>query len=177
MLLTKGVYPYEYMDSWERFDEALLHDKKSFYSKLNLEHITDKDYKHAQKLWEVFGIKNLGEYHDLYVQSRYIIACRCIWTLERYVYWNIWTWSCSFFSEPGLAWQVCLKKAIVNLELSTDIDMLLMVEKGIRSRICQAIHRNAKVSNKYMSNYNKEVTSNLSGWLAYLVSQFIIQGW
>ena len=57
------------MDSWERFTETSLPDKKAFYSKLNLEDITDKDYEHAQKVWKVFGIKNLGEYHDLYVQS------------------------------------------------------------------------------------------------------------
>ena len=67
--LRKGVYPYEYMDSWERFNETSLPPKKSFYSELNLEDISDKDYLHAQKVWDVFEIKNLGEYHDLYVQS------------------------------------------------------------------------------------------------------------
>ena len=56
------------MDSWERFNETLLPDKEAFYSEINLEDITDKDYEHAQKVWEVFGIKNFGEYHDLYVQ-------------------------------------------------------------------------------------------------------------
>ena len=66
-LLRKDVYPYEYMDSWERFDEISLPDKKIFYSELNLEGITDKDYSHAKKLWEVFQINNLGDYHDLYV--------------------------------------------------------------------------------------------------------------
>ena len=69
LLLRKGVYPYEYMDSWERFNEESLPDKESFYSNLHLENITDEDYEHAQKVWEVFKIKNLGEYHDLYVQS------------------------------------------------------------------------------------------------------------
>ena len=69
LLLRKGVYPYEYMDSWERFDETSLPDKEAFYSELNLEDITDKDYEHAQKVWKVFEIKNLSEYHDLCVQS------------------------------------------------------------------------------------------------------------
>ena len=68
LLLRKGVYPYEYMDSWEKFDENLLPDKTAFYSELNLEDITDKDYVHAQKVWEVFEINNFGEYHDLHVQ-------------------------------------------------------------------------------------------------------------
>ena len=67
LLIRKGVYPYE------RFDETLLPDKKAFHSKLKLEDITDEDYEHYQKVWEVFGIKNLGKYHDLYVQSNTLL--------------------------------------------------------------------------------------------------------
>ena len=69
LLLRKGVYLYEYMDSWEKFNETTLPPKEAFYSNLNLEDITDKDYTHTQKVWSVFEIKNLGEYHDLFVQS------------------------------------------------------------------------------------------------------------
>ena len=68
LLLRKGVYPYEYMDSWERFNETSLPDNKSFYSKLNLEDITDKHYVHAQERFVEFKLKNLGRYHDVYVQ-------------------------------------------------------------------------------------------------------------
>ena len=67
LLLRKGVYAYEYMDSQERFDETSLPDKKSFYSEFYLEDITDKDYIHAQKVFKEFKLKNLGHYHDLYV--------------------------------------------------------------------------------------------------------------
>ena len=67
--LRKGVYPYECMDIWEKFDETILPPKEAFYSNLNLEDISDEDYAHAQKVWDVFEINNLGEYHDLYVQS------------------------------------------------------------------------------------------------------------
>ena len=62
MLLRKGVYPYECMDRWEKFDETTLPPKEDFYSEWNL----DKDYAHAQKVWNVFEIKNRGEYHDLH---------------------------------------------------------------------------------------------------------------
>ena len=65
MLLRKGVYPYENMGGWEKFDETTLPPKKAFYSNLNLEDISDEDYLHAQKVCDVFKIKNLGEYHDL----------------------------------------------------------------------------------------------------------------
>ena len=67
MFLRKGFYPYEYMDSREKLDETVLPPKKAFYSKLDLEVISDEDYVHAQKVWGVFEINNLGEYHDLYV--------------------------------------------------------------------------------------------------------------
>ena len=68
-LLRKGVYLYEDMDIWEKFDEISLPPKKACYSKLNLKDITDKDYVHGQRVWEEFKIKSCCEYHDLYVQS------------------------------------------------------------------------------------------------------------
>ena len=64
LLLRKGVYPYEYMDIWEKFDETALPPKEAFYSNLNLEDISNEDYMHTQKVWDVFEIKTLGEYHD-----------------------------------------------------------------------------------------------------------------
>ena len=69
LLSRKGIYPYEYMDSWERFDETFLPDKEDFYSDLNMKDITDADYMYAKKIWKIFKIKNLGDYHDLYIQS------------------------------------------------------------------------------------------------------------
>ena len=107
LLLRKGVYPYEYMHSWEKFNETSLPPKESFYSELNLEEISDKDYLHAQKVWDVFEIKNLGEYHDLYVQSDTLLLadafekfrdkCIEIYQLD----------PAHFLSAPGLAWQAC----------------------------------------------------------------------
>ena len=144
MLLRKGVYPYEYMDSWEKFDETTLPPKEAFYSNLNLEDISDEDYAHAQKVWDVFEIKKLGKYHDFYVQSDTLLLedvfenfrnkCLEIYELGP---------GC-FVSVPGLAWQACLKKTEVKLELLTDYHMILMIEKGIRGGICQATNRYAK---------------------------------
>ena len=153
------------MDSWKRFDEASLPDKEAFYSELDLEDTTDEDYGHAQKVWEVFEIKNLGEYHDLYVQSNTLLLAdvfenfrdKCIEIYELD--------PAHFLSAPGLAWQACLTKTKVELELITDIDMLLILEKEIRGGIYQSIHRHSKVNNKYMKNYDKDITSS---YLAYL---------
>ena len=119
----------------------------------------------------MFEIKNRGEYHDLYVQSDTLLLadvfenfrdkCIEIYGLD----------SAHFLSAPGLTWQVCLKKTGVELELLTDIDMLLMVEEGIRGGICQAIYRYAKANNKYIDNYYEKITyllyldaDNFYGW-------------
>ena len=66
LLLRKGLYPYEYMDNWERFNETSLPNKESFYSKLNMENIEDIDYRHGDNVFKRFKLKNLGELHDLY---------------------------------------------------------------------------------------------------------------
>ena len=110
-------------------------------------------------------LKIIGDYHDLYVQSDTLLLadvfenfrnmCLDIYGLDP-VY---------FVSAPGLAWQACLKKTGVELELLADIDMLLMVEEGIRGGICQAIYRYAKANNKYMNNYDKR---KITSYLMYL---------
>ena len=110
LLLRKGIYPYEYMDSWERFKEESLPDEEFFYSELNKEHITDEDRAHAQKVRDTFKVKNVSEYHDLYVQSDTLLLsdvfenfrgkCIGIYELD----------PANFLSAPGLAWQACLKK-------------------------------------------------------------------
>ena len=165
LLLGKGVYPYEYMDSWKRFKEESLPDKESFYSKLNKEGITDEDYAHAQKVWGALNIKNLGEYHDLYVQSDTALFADVFESFRDKCLEMHELDPAHFVSALGLAWQACLKKTQVELELLTDNDMLLMFEEGIRGGMCQATHRYAKANNKYMNNHDK---SEESSYLEYL---------
>ena len=144
LLLRKGVYPYEYIDSWKRFAESSLSDKKSFYNELYLEDITDEDYTQAQKVFKDFNLKSLGHYHDLYVQSD-ILLLADVFEIFRNKCIEIYELDLDhFLSAPGLASQACLKKTGVELELLNNIHMLLMVEKGIRGRICHVIHRYAK---------------------------------
>ena len=146
LLLRKGVYLHEYMDSWQRFDETSLPDKEDFYSNLNVEDITDVDYRHGKTVFEYLINKNLGDYHVLYVQNDALLLADVFGNFN----------PAHFLSAPGLAWQACLKKTEVKLEFLTDVDMLLMAEKGIRGGICHAIYRYAKANNKYMKNYNKD---------------------
>ena len=153
------------MDSWEKFDENTLPPKEAFYSNLNLEDISNEDYAHAQKVWDVFEINNLGEYDDLYVQSDTLLLAD-IYENFRNVFLEKYKLDRTYFvSAPGLAWQACLKKTGLKLELITDYDMILRIEKGIRGGICQATHRYAKANNKYMKNYDK---NNESSYIEYL---------
>ena len=173
LLLRKGVYPYEYADTWERFSEISLPSKEDFYSNLNMEDISDIDYRHANKVFKVFKLENLGDYHDLYVQSDTLLLADVFNNFRDMCLKEYELDPAHFLSLPGLAWQACLKKNDMELELLTDYDMLLMVEEGIRGVICHSIHRCAKANNKYMKNYNNNEESsyiqyldanNLYGW-------------
>ena len=128
LLLWKSVYPYDYMNDWERFNEIALLEKERFYNNLNMEDITDVDYAHATRVYRLWN-KNLGEYHDLYLKSDVLLladvfekfkkTCLQIYELD----------PAKFISASGLAWQAALKKTGVELDLLKDVNLLLMVEK------------------------------------------------
>ena len=113
LLLRKGVYPYEYIDSWGRFNETSLPDNKAFNSSLKMEDITDIDHRHAKRAFKNLSNKNLGDYHDLYVHSDTFLLpdvfenfrnmCIKVYELD----------PAHFLSAAGLAWQACLKKTEV----------------------------------------------------------------
>ena len=114
-----------------------------------------------QKVFKNLNNKDLGDYHDLYVQSDTLLLSDVFENFRK------------FLSTPGLAWQACFKKTEVKLELLTDVDILLMIEKGIRGGICHAIHRYAEANHKHIKNYDKNKESsyiqyldanNLYGW-------------
>ena len=164
-LLRKGVYPYEYMDEWNKFNEKVLPSKESFYSNLTLENITETDYAHANNVFKKFNINNLGEYHDLYVRSDTLLLADIFENFRQSCLKNYELDPVHFVSLPGLAWQACLKKTNVEFELLTDYDMLLMIEEGIRGGICHAIQRYAKANNKYMKVYDKKKKSSYIQYL------------
>ena len=140
LLIRKGVYPYEYITSWDKFKETQLPLKESFYSKLNMSDIGDEYYEHAQRVWKGFDMKNLGEYHDLYLKTHIILLSNVFEAFRNTCLQHYKLDPAHFYTSPGLAWQACLKKTGVRLELLTDPDMLLVFEKGIRGRITQAVH-------------------------------------
>ena len=165
LLLRKGVYSYEYMDSCKRFNETSLPSKKEFYCNLNMEDIDEIDYRHSNNVFKSFKLENLGDYHDLYVKSDTLLLAD---VFEKFRDMCIKEYELDpghFVSLPGLAWQAYLKKTNIELELLTHYDMLLMVEKGIRGGICHSIHRYANANNKYMQNYNNNEESSYIQYL------------
>ena len=124
-------------------------------------------------MFKSFKLENLGDYHDLYVQSDTLLLADVFENFRDMCIKEYELDPAHFLSLPGLAWQAYLKKTGVELELLTDYDMLLMVEEGIRGGTCHSIHRYAKAKNKYLKNYNNNEESsyiqyldgnNLYGW-------------
>ncbi|GBM49731.1 hypothetical protein AVEN_175950-1 [Araneus ventricosus] len=137
LLIRKGVYPYDYKNSWDKCIETSLPPKEAFYSELNECDISDEDYKHAQNVWGQFGIKSMGEYSDLYVKSDVLILADVFEKfrdvcLKAYKLHPAW-----YFTTPGLSWDAMLKLAKVRLEQLVDYDMILMLEKGVRCGVSQ----------------------------------------
>ena len=161
------------MDSWDKFHGSLPSIDK-FYSNLNMSGISDGDYEHARKVWKEFGIKNMGEYHDLYLRTDVILLANVFKSFRRVCLDNYVLEPSHFYTAPGLAWKACLKKTGVRLELLKDPDMLLMFERGIRGGITQSVHRWAAANNPYMGcEYDRSKPSeylqyldanNLYGW-------------
>ena len=138
-----------------------------------MEDITDADYMHVKRVCKGFEIKHLAEYHDLHLKSDTLLLTDVLENFRKICLKIYHLDLVKFLSAPGLAWQAAFKKTEVKLELLTDIDMLLMVEKGIRGGICHAIHQYAKANNKSMKDYDKNKESsylkywdvnNLYGW-------------
>ena len=174
LLIRKGIYPYQYMDSWDKFEETSLPRIEKFYSNLNMSGVSDEDYEHACRVWREFGIKNMGEYHDLYLRTDVKLLANVFESFRRVCLKNYGLDPSHFYTAPGLAWKACLRKTGVKLELLLDPDMLLMFERGIRGGITQSVHRWAAANNPYMgSEYDKNKATkylqyldanNLYGW-------------
>ena len=156
LLMRKGVYPYEYMDSWERFEETQLPPKERFFSTLNDCAITDADYEHAQLVWEKFGIKNLGEYHDLYVETDVLLLADVFENFRTLCITDDKLDPAHYYTLPNYSWDAMLKKTEVRLELLTDYDMHIMIESGLRGGVAMISNRHAVANNPYIQKYDKE---------------------
>ena len=166
LVKRKGVYPYEYMSTLERLKETKLPPKEAFYSKLNNEDISDEDYAHAQKVWRIFKMERFQDYHNLYNKTDVLLLADVFESFRNICNKNYKLDPAHYYTAPGSAWDACLKMTDVKLELLSDIDMLLMVEKGIRGGVSMISNRYGKTNNKYMGD--KFNPSEPSKYLTYL---------
>src|SRR5271169_5740138 len=174
LLLRKGVYPYEYIDSIDRLSETELPPKSAFYSKLNDCDISDEDYEHAQTVWKEFGFKTLREYHNLYNVSDVLLLADVFENFRDVCMNNYKLDPAWYYTSPGLAWDAALKLTDIALELLSDYDMILVLKRGIKGGISTISNRYAKANNMYMGEAfdNTEPSSyityldanNLYGW-------------
>ena len=123
------------MDSWERFDETELPPIEKFYSSLSGSNISTEDYEHALNAWKTFKCKTLGDYHDLYLKTDVNLLADVFENLRNICLQQYKLDPANYYTSPGLSWDALLKKTNVNLELLTDYDMHLMIEKGLRGGI------------------------------------------
>ena len=153
------------MNSFDKFEETELPSQESCYSSKTDTNISRQNYKHAQKVWRKSACKNIGDYHDLYVQLDTLLLADCFENFRNLCQKEYELDPCYFISTQDLAFEVFLKKTQVKLELLTDIDMILMIEYEIRAGITQAIHKCSSANNKYMENYIVVIPSS---YLMYL---------
>ena len=173
LVSRKGVYPYEFMDDFEKFKKQSLPKKTSFFSRLKQEKISEEDFLHAQKVWKECKLKNMGDYHDLYLKTDVLLLADVMENFRKLCEKHYELDPAHFFTVPGMAWDAMLKMTGIKLELLEDVDMLLMIEKGIRGGISNAFKRYAKANNKFMKDFDPAEKSsfivyldanNLYGW-------------
>ena len=162
LVKQKEVYPYEYMDSFNKYSENKLPERCGFYSSLKDECISEKDYSQAINVWNVFKMNTIGNYHDLYLKidilfladafEKFINTCLEYYGLD----------PCRYFSRPRLSWDAMHKMTGIELQL---IDMHLFLKKGMKGGISYIAKRFSKTNNKYMQSYDANKPSRFITYL------------
>ena len=182
LLTRKGVFPYEYMDSWGKFDEDKLPKINAFYSKLTESMINSEEYEHAKNVFNVFNCKNLREYCNLYMKTDILLLAD---VFEQFRTECISTHKLDpahYYTLPGFTWSSMLKFTKVKLELLTDVDMLAFIMNGIRGGLSQCSKRYAAANNQYMTNFDNNkptsfiVYNDINNQYGWAMSEYLPHG-
>ena len=166
LLTEKGVYPYDYMNAFDKFNDEQLPSKEQFYSRLTEEGITNDDYNKAKQIWKHFDIKNMGEYHDLYLKTDVLLLtdvfenfrdmCLSYYGLDPVYYYTL----------PNFAFDAMLKLIGIEIDLVYNQEMYEMIEAGLRGGMTQTTCKKVEANNKYMgSDYDKNKASSYINYL------------
>ena len=166
LLTEKGVYPYDYMNAFDKFNDEQLPSKEQFYSRLTEEGITNDDYTKAKQIWKHFDIKNMGEYHDLYLKTDVLLLtdvfenfrdmCLSYYGLDPVYYYTL----------PNFAFDAMLKLTGIEIDLVYNQEMYEMIEAGLRGGMTQTTCKKVEANNKYMgSDYDSSKESRYINYL------------
>jgi hypothetical protein len=150
MLTRKGVYPYEYMNSFDKFKETELPPKSKFYNRLAQKHISDADYKFIHQLWVTFQLKDLGELHDLYMETDTLLLTDVFENYREGIQKSYGLDPAHFYTAPALSWAAGLKYTKAKLEIPLDVDMHIFFDRGLRGGISMVANHFAKANNPHL---------------------------
>lgn len=165
LLRKKGVFPYEFVDSYGKLNYDKIPDKSKFYSSMTNSDISESDYLRAKLVWKTFHCQNLGEYSDIYLKTDVLLLTDIFENFRDVCLRTYKLDPAHYYTAPGLSWDAMLKYTGVKLELLTDIDMVHFFKKGIRGGVAMCTKRYAKANNKFMKDFNP---SNPSSYIMYL---------
>ena len=165
LLKQKGFFPYDYMDNIEKLKDNKPPPQKAFYSKLKGKGINESSYNHVLNVWKSFNMKTFKDYLKLYNVTDVLLLADVFENFRDLCLKNYGLDPVYYYTAPGLAWDACLKMTNINLELLSNVDMLLMIEKGIRGGISIISNRYGKANNKYMEDFNQ---TELAKYLMYV---------
>ena len=165
LMTRKGVYPYEYMGSFERFQEPQLLPKDAFYSSLTEEDISEIDYTHSQRGFKHFAMTDFGDYHNFYLLTDVLLLADVFENFRDVCLQHYGLDPTHNYTYPGLSWQAALKMTDAELDLLTDINQHLLIREGIRGRVAKISHHYARANAPGMENYN---TSKRNSYIMYL---------
>src|SRR5207244_12290213 len=157
LLNRNGIYPYSYMNEWIKFDVSTEKlEKEHFRNDLTGDEISEVDFEFYKTVCAELEVKTLGEYHDLYLKSDVLLLADVFENFRKTCLEYYKFDPCHYFSAPGLAWDACLKMTDISLELISDIDKYLFIEKGLRGGVSIITHRKETANNKNMKSYNEK---------------------
>jgi len=184
LLIQKGVYPYDFMNSFEKFHQKSFPIIEDCFSKLNNEALPKEDHQRALKVWESFEISDMGEYHDLYLKTDVLLLADVFENFRSSCIKSYGLDPTHYYTLPGLAWDAALKMTGIKLDVFSEEqhDMHLIVERGIRGGISVVSHRYAEANNKYVENYDPKKPTKFITYLdanalySWAMSQYLPTG-
>ena len=166
LMTRKGIYPHSFMDSYDKFDiDPLTLTKLNFRNDLTGEDINDEDFEFYKEICNKFNMETLGKYHDLYSKSDVLLLSDVFENFRETCFQYYKLDPAHYYSAPGLSWNARLKMTGIELELISDVDMYLRIEKGLRGGMSVISHRKSEANNEYMTSYDPEKPSK---YITYL---------